>query len=369
MKLSDIPALRLRCQHLWSAPFKEPVDVVRWLTAVQAQDYYGALWTLGQRLENPIEAELEAAFNSGAILRTHVLRPTWHFVAPEDIRWLLQLTGPRVHLRCGTGYRQLDLDEATRQRGYEPLIQALTGGNHLTRAELGHALTQAGFKDMESGRRLTYIVMSAEQDGILCSGPRRGKQFTYALLEEWVPPAPEKTRDEALAELTRRYFLSHGPATEYDFANWSGLTVTDGRSGLNLVQGELAHAEIDNQTYWFAPDIPPATDQPPRAFVLSVFDEFFIGYKDRSAIATDDVSTELGNLGNGLTYILLLDGQIIGSARRTLPKDVITIEINSFLSLKHKDKQAIIKAAERFGAFLERQAVVGLTADKPHPKP
>lgn len=349
----NTPSLRLRGQHLSSAPLPDPAAVVRWLTAVQAQDYYGALWALGLRLPQTVQADLDAAFNAGAMLRTHVLRPTWHFIAPEDIRWLLQLTGPRVHLRCGAGYRQLDLDEATRQRGYEPLIQALAGGNHLTRAELGHALTQAGFKNMESGRRLTYIIMSAEQDGILCSGPRRGKQFTYALLEEWAPPAPEKTHEEALAELTKRYFLSHGPATEYDFANWSGLTVTDGRSGINLVQKELAHTTIDDQTYWFSPDVPPETAQPPRAYILSVFDEYFIGYKDRSAIASEHVSAELGNLGNGLTYLLVLDGQAIGSCRRTLHSETVAIEINSFIPLNDGQRQAIEQAADRFAAFLE----------------
>lgn len=327
--------------------------MVRWLTAVQSQDYYGALWSLGLRLEHATEKELAAVFNSGAILRTHVLRPTWHFVAPEDIRWLLQLTAPRVHMRNGTGYRQLDLDEKTRRRCYEVFVQALTGGRHLTRHELGQALHQTGDKNVESGRRLTYLVMSAELDGVLCSGPRRGKQFTYALLEEWVPPAPARTREEALAELTRRFFISHGPATVYDFANWSGLTVADGRTGLTLVQKELEQAIINDQTYWFSPNIPVKIEQPPRAYILSVFDEYFIGYKDRSAIASDHVSAELGNLGNGLTYILVLDGQAVGSCRRTLQSDTVTIEINSFVPLTADKKQAITEAAQQFGKFLD----------------
>lgn len=327
--------------------------MVRWLTAVQAQDYYGALWSLGLRLESAVEADLDAVFNAGTILRTHVLRPTWHFVAPEDIRWLLQLTAPRVHGRNGTGYRQLDLDEKTRQRGYEVISSALAGGKHLTRHELGQALAEAGIQDTESGRRLTYLVMSAELDGVLCSGPRRGKQFTYALLEEWVPPAPERTQEEALAELTRRFFCSHGPATVHDFANWSGLTVGDGRTGLSLVQNHLEHAEIDGQTYWFTADPPPEIDEPPRAFILSVFDEYGIGYKDRRAIASELVSERLGNLGNALTYLLVLDGQVIGSCRRTLQKETVTVAVDSFLPLTPDDQQAIVEAVQRFGAFLE----------------
>lgn len=352
MKLSDISHLRLRCQHLSSAPFQEPAEAVRWLTAVQSQDYYGAKWALGLRLQDSVDSDLDVAFNSGAILRTHVLRPTWHFVAPEDIRWLLQLTAPRVHIRLGTGYRQLDLDDETRKRCHEVLARALAGGKHLTRPELGQALLQAGI-EAESGQRLTYTMMSAELDGILCSGPRCGKQFTYALLEEWVPPAPERTHEEALAELTRRYFLSHGPATVYDFANWSGLTLADGRSGLAIVQNELEQAEINDQTYWFSPNILPDRQHPPRAYILSVFDEYFIGYKDRSAIASDTVSTQLGNLGNALTYLLVLDGQIIGSCRRTLQKETVTIALNSFRQLAADEQQAIVEAANQLGAFLE----------------
>ncbi|MCB8978327.1 MAG: AlkZ family DNA glycosylase [Ardenticatenaceae bacterium] len=359
MKLSDIAQLRLRCQHLASAPLREPVEVVRWLTAVQAQDFYGAKWALGLRLPHMVEADLDAAYNVGAILRTHVLRPTWHFVAPEDIRWLLQLTAPRVHMRCGTGYRQLDLDEATRQRCYQVMIQALEGGKHLTRHELGAALTQAGIKNAESGRRLTYIVMSAELDGILCSGPRRGNQFTYALLDEWVAPAQERTPDEALAELTRRFFLSHGPATEYDFANWSGLTLADGRTGLSIVHKELDQAEIDGQTYWFSPEIPPEMERPSRAYILSVFDEYFIGYKDRQAIMDEAVDARLGNLGNALTYILVLDGQVIGTCRRTLQKNSLTIEVTSYRILTLNEKQALADAAQRFGAFLKLQVELG----------
>lgn len=357
MKLSEIPQLRLRCQHLTSAPLADPLAVVRWLTAVQAQDYYGALWALSLRLEHTTAADLDPLLNSGELLRTHVLRPTWHFVAPEDIRWLLQLTGPRVLGINASMYRQLGLDEVTLARSLEVITQALQGGRHLTRAELGEALQEVNIAGT-SGQRLTYVVMHAEQHGVICSGPRRGKQFTYALLDEWVPPASERTRDEALAELTRRYFLSHGPATVYDFANWSGLTLSDGRIGLSLVQNELDHAEIDGQTYWFTPDPPQAVVDPPRAFILSVFDEYTIGYKDRRAIASELVSERLGNLGNALTYLLVLDGQVIGSCRRTLQKETVTVEVDSFQTLASDDREAISAAAQRFGRFLEQEAVI-----------
>jgi hypothetical protein len=357
MKLSNIPPLRLRCQHLSSAPFQGPVEVVWWLTAVQAQDYYGAKWALGLRLQNAVEADLDAAFNSGAILRTHVLRPTWHFVTPEDIRWLLQLTAPRVHAVNGSMYRQLELDDKTLKLSQDVMTEALQGGKHLTRSELAEALQKAGIADT-SGQRLTYMVMSAELNGVLCSGPRRGKQFTYALLEEWVPSMPEWTREEALAKLARRFFLSHGPATVYDFANWSGLTVTDGRSGLTMVQNELERAEIDDQIYWFSPDIPLESKNPPRAYILSIYDEYIIGYKDRSAIASKEVGSQLIGLGNALSYVLVLDGQLIGTSRRTLQKETVTIEPNSFLPLNSAEQQAIAEAVFRFGAFLQKAVIL-----------
>jgi hypothetical protein len=202
------------------------------------------------------------------------------------------------------------------------------------------------------------MVMSAELNGVLCSGPRRGKQFTYALLEEWVPPTPERTREEALAELTRRFFLSHGPATVYDFANWSGLTVTDGRTGLTMVQNELERAEIDDQIYWFSPDIPLESKNPPRAYILSIYDEYIIGYKDRSAIASKEVGSQLIGLGNALSYVLVLDGQLIGTSRRTLQKETVTIEPNSFLPLNSAEQQAIAEAVFRFGAFLQKAVIL-----------
>lgn len=357
MKLSDIPQLRLRYQHLSSAPFTDPVEVVRWLTAVQAQDYYGAKWALALRLQNTVDAELDALFNAGAILRTHVLRPTWHFVLPEDIRWLLQLTGPRVLGVNASMYRQLGLDETTLRRSLDVVAQALQGGQHLTRAELGEALQEASIAGT-SGQRLTYVVMHAEQHGVICSGPRRGKQFTYALLDEWVPPTPERSRDEALVELARRYFFSHSPATVYDFANWSGLTLADGRTALTLIHSDLDHAEIDDQTYWFAANPPQETAAPPRAFILSVFDEYIIGYKDRRAIINAEADARLGNLGNALTYILVLDGQVIGTSRRTRQKDAVTIEVDSVQPLTVDEQEAITEAARRFGRFLEQETVI-----------
>src|SRR5262245_16578124 len=200
---------RLTQQQLSRQTFQSPVEVVRWLGAVQAQEYLLAKWALGLRMVKANDDRIEQAFADGAILSTHAMRPTWHFVAPEDIRWLLMLTGPRVHGVNGTMYRQLDLDTALLSRCNELIADALRGGRQLTRDELGVMLAEKGIA--AEGMHLSYVMMHAELEAVVCSGARRGKQFTYALLDERAPETKSLTHEEALAELVRRYFTSHGP--------------------------------------------------------------------------------------------------------------------------------------------------------------
>ena len=249
MNQSDIPHLRLRNQRLSGAALSAPEEVVGWLGAVQAQDYAGAKWALRLRMRSGTGDQTDQALAQGSILRTHLLRPTWHFVTPADIRWLLALTAPRIQAGNATMYRQQGLDAAILQRSQTVLGKALEGGNQLTRAELRLALENAGIVTGE-GLRLVYILMCAELVGVLCSGGRRGKQFTYALLDERVPPVRVLARPEALVELTWRYFQSRGPATLHDYAKWSGLTLADARSGLEEVKDRLVQAEVDGQVYW-----------------------------------------------------------------------------------------------------------------------
>jgi hypothetical protein len=267
MTTLDIAHQRLLNQHIAVAPFRKPSDVVNWLVAVQSQDYFGAQWALGLRLQDAHDTDIDRAFNTGAILRTHVMRPTWHFVTPADIRWLLAITAPRVHAANATMYRKLELNSATLKRSHKVLTRALQGGQQLTREELSEALEKAGVA-AANGQRLAYIVMSAELDGLICSGPRRGKQFTYALLDERVPPVKALKPDEALAEFTRRYFASHGPATVQDFSKWSGLTSTDARRGLDSIKEQLQHDVLNGDDYWFAPTRSPAKLVSPRPFVI-----------------------------------------------------------------------------------------------------
>jgi DNA glycosylase AlkZ-like len=353
MPLSDIARHRLHNQHITSAPFAKPGDVVSWLVAVQAQDYAGAKWALGLRLQQGArDADIDRVFNAGAILRTHVLRPTWHFVTPADIRWLLALTAPRVHAVNAHRYRQLELDDAALKRSRKVLMKALQGGKLLTRDELRDALQAA--KIATDGQRLAYMLMHAELGGIICSGPRRGKQFTYALLEERVPPAPTPQRAEALAEFARRYFTSHGPATVQDFAKWSGLTSADAKRGLEAVKDQLQHEVLNSNEYWSSPTLSPVKAVSPTAYLLSVYDEYITGYKDRSMIGKPEVAAKLFTMGNALTAVVVVDGQIVGTWRRTLNKETVVVEISSFTQLTKAEQRSVVAAAQRYSEFLEK---------------
>lgn len=345
----DIAHRRLHNQRIAGNKFETPADAVRWLGAVQSQDYAGAKWALAQRMRQATDVALDQAFNAGDILRTHVMRPTWHFVHPADIRWLLALTAPRVHLINGTMYRKLELDDALLKLSAKALTKALQGGKHLDRNELGAALGQAGL--FADGIRLGYIVHWAELEALVCSGPRRGKQFTYALLEERTPPAKPMTRDEALAELVKRYFSSHGPATLHDFSWWSGLTLADARAGVAALGSLLMQEVIGDQTYWSAESAPVERVTSPTAYLLPNYDEY-ISYKDRSAVFDARFTTRVDIQAGGLPHFLVMDGQIVGAWRRTFNKGAVVIECRPFTPLTAAENQAFELAAERFGTFL-----------------
>jgi hypothetical protein len=352
MKRSDIARRRLYNQHLARTAFENPADEVTWLGAVQAQDYAGAKWALGQRLKNASDAGIEKAFTDGSILRTHVMRPTWHFVSPADIRWMLALTAPRVNAASAYMYRKLELDKSTFRRSNAVLGKALRGGKQLTREELRNVLERAGV-DTAREFRMVYIMMRAELDGIVCSGARRGTQFTYALLEERVPEARPRDRDEALAELTMRYFVSHGPATSHDFSWWSGLTIADATRGLDIAKSKLAHQVLRGRTMWFSPSNLPTTDRSQTAYLLPNYDEYGISYKDRSAMF------DAANIKRlAFRHMIVINGWTVGTWRSSLTKGSVVIETNTFAPLTKAQKRAVRVAAERYGAFLGQSVVV-----------
>jgi len=342
---------RLHNQLITQQKFEKAGDVVKSLCAVQAQDYAAAKWALGLRMQNSTDAIIEQAFDDGTILRTHILRPTWHFVLPADIRWMLALTAPRVLATIAYYDRTLRLDETVFTRGNAVLVKALQGGKQLTRVELVTVLRQAGIA-ADNVQRIGHILMHAELEGIICSGARRGKQFTYALLDERAPQARAIDREDALAELTRRYFTSHGPATLQDFVWWSGLTVADARIGLKMVTSQLSQEVIDGQTYWRSASMPSSKDLSRTIYLLPNFDEYTVGYTDRSAIFDMSDAEKFDAPGNVLNPTIVLDGRIVGTWKRTITKDTVHLTPKLFISLTKAETHALVESAKRYAVFL-----------------
>jgi hypothetical protein len=352
MPRPDIARQRLINQGLVKPTLKTASEVVARLGAVQAQDYGASKWGVAQRTAGLTDERIEKEIDDGMIVRTHVLRPTWHFVAAADIGWMLALSAPRVHAANAYWYRWLEVDDAVARRSRTVLTKALTDGKQLTRAELGHLLTRARIQIM-SPQRLACIVMRAELDGLICSGARRGKQFTYALLEERVARPTVLEREAALFELARRYFTTRGPATVDDFAWWSGLTKADAKRGIEAVATHLEHQSIEGRSYWF-----PAAERPARisaslAHLLPNYDEYFIGLKDRSAFGARLESSGVRPRTSALSgHALVVNGQIVGGWGRTLIGRTLAIEPKSLIRLSEAERRAVGAAARGLGQFL-----------------
>ncbi len=350
---NDIAQRRLANQQLLTSTLTDPAGVVRRLGAVQAQDYAGAKWGVGARTRGAVDAVVERAVSDGSILRTHILRPTWHFVAPADIRWMLALTAARVKSAMAYHDQQLGLDAATFRRSRTALTRALRGGGQFTRAEPAQVLRRARIGLTES-QRLGQLLMRAELDGIVCSGARRGKQATYALLEERVPPAAPLERDAALLELTLRYFATRGPATLKDFAWWSGLTQADAGRGVQIAGRRLTREVIGGERYWCDPSRRPPRRRAPTAYLLPNFDEYLVSFENRSAIAERLCSTGIMT-GRGalLAHAIVVDGQVVGGWKRTLTKTAVVVDLRLLVDLTRSEREAVREAAQAFGAFLE----------------
>jgi hypothetical protein len=358
MNNADTLRLRLHNQHLARTTDTSPAAVVRWFGAMQAQEFGPAKWSIGQRIEGATEPDISRAFGAGEFLRTHVLRPTWHFVAAEDIRWLLELTAPRVHQLNAGRLRELELDNPTLAKAGKTIVAAVEGGRHRTRTDLADHLACAGIST--DGQRLAYMVMHAELEGLICSGAVRGKQQTYALLSERAPQARSLARDEALAELVGRYFTSHGPATIADFTRWCSLTVADTKRGIELLGGELERVTIDGRTYWHGalPD-KLTTELSPTAHLLQAYDEYVNGYGESRDVVDPFLHTTFR--GNGYLQVIIIDGRVAGSWKRTLRTKEVQIEIHPFRTLSPAEIEAVHGAADVHGHYLGIAPIVSFT--------
>jgi hypothetical protein len=347
---ADLIRRRLANQRLSRSDDATPADVVGWLGAVQAQDYPAARWALGLRANGVTDADVERAFNEGTILRTHVLRPTWHFVTPRDIRWLLGLTGPRVLALNAYWCRKNGLDRKTLTRARGVLERTLRDGAYRTRSELAAVLDRAGIA--AQGQRLAYVMMDAELEQVVCSGPRRGKQFTYALLDERGPKARVLQTDEALGEITRRFFTSHGPATVKDFAWWSGLTVTDVRRGIEIAGRSVVRESMADLTYWHGGRDGTLPRAAPSAHLLPNYDEYLIAYKDRGEVVAAADAVRWGSGVNAFAHWLVIDGRFAGIWRRVERPTGIGVTVVPFRQLTVANERALASAVRRYSRVL-----------------
>ena len=341
-----IPDQRLHNQRISRPRGRDPARIVAWLGAVQAQEYGPAKWTLGLRMSPGVtDRALDRALDRGAILRTHVLRPTWHFVTPADIRWMLELTAPLVHRRMSTYDRRLGLDAAVMTRAANIFERALGDHGCLTRRELGAHLERAGLpsRSMELG----HITMYAELEGLICSGPRRGTQSTYALLEKRAPSARRLSREEALAELAGRFFRSHGPATVRDFAWWSGIPSTDARRALAMIRAKPQ--EIGGIRFWtIGRSLQARSRRKPAVDLLPIYDEYLVAYRDRQAVPHALYANSLVSF----RHALMVDGQVAGTWRTALSPRGVVLQVESPRALGGSEKRGLSRAVERYRCFL-----------------
>jgi hypothetical protein len=351
MTASAISYQRLFNQHVQGNEFNSVKELVHWMGAIQAQDYTMAKYAIGVRLKNSTEKIIEEAINNTDIIRTHVLRPTWHFVAAEDIRWMLELTAKNLNRALSSNNKRLELDEKTFKKSNTIIEKLLRDGKHLTRKEIMTALEKKGIKTDDL--RASHIMFRAETDLIVCNGMKREKQFTYALFDERVPLTKKLSKEEALAQLAQRYFFSHGPATLQDFTWWSGLSVADAKTGLELIKSKLISEKYRDNIYWFAESI-SQKNKVNKIIFLPSFDEFLISYKSR------EVSLNLQHTSHAFTTngifnpIIVHNAKVIGTWKPQIKKDIL-IQQYFFNRPTEKQKQLCLKSATEFGKFMQKE--------------
>lgn len=349
MTLRDISSLRLYNQKIAASECKSIRDLITWMGAIQAQDYLMARWAIGLRTPGTSDAHILASLDKGEILRTHVLRPTWHIVPAADIRWMTELTAPNILTSMRSRHTQLGLTAALVNKSNKILEKALTGGHHATRDELIKLLEQANIKNEDN--RAAHLFALAELEGLICSGAGRGNKQTFALLSERVPKAKSKKKDNALATLAHRYFQSHGPATLHDFVWWSGLSVKDAKHAIEEIRPSFHTEDINGKQYLFT-DAGAIVNDAHGLHLLPAYDEFLIGYRDRSPSLSPSTKGATISI-NGIFYPLIVhDGQVIGIWKRTKKSNKIRVETALFMKTGSNIKRQIADAARRYGAFL-----------------
>lgn len=356
MTLPEISNSRLISQKISKPEFKTAVEVIRWMGAIQAQDYQMAKWAIGTRLSDPTDQKIESSLDKGDIIRIHVLRPTWHFIPAEDIYWMLCLTAPKIKSMSKSRHKELGLTEPVIKKTNSIIEKALSNGSALTREELSREFHKAKIKT--DGNRLSHILFCAELDGIVCSGATKGSKQTYALLSERVPRYKDLSREESLAELAKRYFLSRGPATLQDFVWWSNLAVSEARQGMESIKSDFSIETINSIKYWFPNSFASIPPKKPSVYLLPAYDEFLISYKERSS-SLSIINNKKTVSDNGIFRPpIVVNGQVAGLWKRIYQKNKVIISTDFFQSINKSTGKLIHERAKMFGKFLNKEVEI-----------
>lgn len=353
MNLQNIANLRMINQQIAGSKFLSAKELVSWMGAMQAQDFAMAKWAIGLRLPGSTEKDIETAIDNGEIIRTHLLRPTWHLVSSDDIYWMLRLTAPHIKSSMKSRDKQLGLDEKVYSKSNAILIDALQNNNHLTREELVVRLNEANIET--SDNRAAHIMMQAELEGIICSGITKKKKQTYALLSERVKEEKVLSREEALNKLANTYFKSHGPATLKDFSWWSGLPAADSRKALELAKSGFISETIEGETYWFTITETDALKMEKSVYILPAFDEFIISYKDRTSTLHLDHHSKAVSSNGIFRPVIVVNGQVEGIWKRSPVKNKFLLETGFFNPEARISQKLVEEAVSSFGNFLNKE--------------
>lgn len=355
MTTTDIANLRIVNQHIAHPHLTDPVEVVRSMGAMQAQDYGQSLWAVGLRTKDAKLGDVLLAIESGKILRTWPMRGTIHWVPAEDAKWMVSINGERTIRSARSRHVEMSLDDKIFGRAEELLRQHLQGGKRLSRPKIRELLLANKFDVGE--QRVGHILGTLSLRGVLCIGPMDGKQQTFVLLDEWAPKPRNLTHEEGLGELAARYFTSHGPATLLDFATWASLPQRDARIGLELAKPHLTSVDMGGVEYWLnrnAQDVDPLASK--GVHLLAGFEEYLLGYKDRTAVVTPDRA--VASYKNGIFFpIIVVDGQVVGTWKRTIKAKNIVVSFEPFESLSASTLKQARAKAERYGEFMGQPIV------------
>lgn len=360
MKSRDITSNRLSSQHIsLDSRLKSPDDILSSLGAVQAQDYPASLWAIGLRCrDSTTKADIERAIAERKISRTWLMRGTLHFASSRDIHWMLRLFAPRLLNTAISRDRHLGLADGAIGKAEALFAKALRGNKHLTRDEMHRVLEKGGLKvERQMGYHMIY---RAAWDGVICFGPHQGKQPTFELLDERITSKSELSEAQALTELASRYFTSHGPATIKDYVWWSGLKVSDAKAGIERASPKLVSELADGKTFYMARPERPSKNKG-EVHLLPAFDEYLVGYSDRSAMLGNPETQKMLRSGkivfthrNGIFLpVVVVDGEVAGTWKRKNERSKVVLEIRPFAKLNEERARGVREAAKRYEDFLE----------------